>query len=389
MLSVIQSCNNWLSTTQTWLFTQVDNLPDNIQNHIVCHNTINLDQFPQKNILCFSDQVSGIDWLLQKGIRKIRKKLGISTHLAFTVKKAIQIKPDIIHSHFGDRGWMDISAVRKSGACQVVTFYGYDVSKLSKDQQWRKRFKKLFSQAHLFLCEGPHMANCLSMMGCPSEKIQVHHLGIELPKFPFKPRVWAQDQPLKILIAGTFTEKKGIPYAINALGYLAEKFDMELTILGDAKSSESSKSEKKKILSSLNQTGLLKKTFLPGYVCHKTMTDAYYKHHIMISPSVTAASGDTEGGAPISILEAAASGMPVISTEHCDIPNILRYSRGGMLARERDSKGLADILNRWLQSPGFWQTDLMHARKHVETEFDAQIQGRRLGEIYEKLIRHV
>ena len=65
------------------------------------------------------------------------------------------------------------------------------------------------------------------------------------------------------------------------------------------------------------------------------------KHDVFLAPSVTASNGDTEGGAPVAIIEMAASGMPIVSTRHCDIPSVVLDGVTGLLAAERDSEGLA------------------------------------------------
>lgn len=60
-----------------------------------------------------------------------------------------------------------------------------------------------------------------------------------------------------------------------------------------------------------------------GYQPYEVMLGECYKHHIFISPSVASEDGDVEGGAPVTIIEMAASGMPIVSTNHCDIPYVL------------------------------------------------------------------
>jgi colanic acid/amylovoran biosynthesis glycosyltransferase len=105
-----------------------------------------------------------------------------------------------------------------------------------------------------------------------------------------------------------------------------------------------------------------------------------YDHHIFLSPSVTASDGDTEGGAPVAIIQMAASGMPIVSTRHCDIPNVLPAS--AELAEERDVAGLLHRL-RWLvENAGNWEPELAQARRHVELNFISHIQGQQLAEIY-------
>ncbi len=119
----------------------------------------------------------------------------------------------------------------------IVTYYGYDVHMPpSQDKKWLSRYRELFGKADLFLCEGPHMAKELVELGCPREKIVIQHLGVEMKKSvrastPSTRRNFPN-------IAATFTEKKGIPYALEALAKLMRDVPLQITIIGDADSTK-------------------------------------------------------------------------------------------------------------------------------------------------------
>jgi colanic acid/amylovoran biosynthesis glycosyltransferase len=71
---------------------------------------------------------------------------------------------------------------------------------------------------------------------------------------------------------------------------------------------------------------------------------------ILLAPSITADSGDEEG-TPVVIMEALASGVPVISTLHAGIPEVVQDGGSGYLVPERDVPQLASVLTRLVQSP--------------------------------------
>lgn len=124
-------------------------------------------------------------------------------------------RPHIFHSHFGNRAWFDLPLVQDIGLKQVVTFYRFDVGILPvKNPIWLRRYQELFYNAFLFVCEGPYMANSLVELGCLEEKVVVHRFGIETEKIQYKARKIKPGKPIKILIAGAFLEKKGIPYML-------------------------------------------------------------------------------------------------------------------------------------------------------------------------------
>ncbi len=226
------------------------------------------------------------------------------------------------------------------------------------------------------------MASRIVELGCPEKKVKVQHLGVNVNNLAFKPRQWKVGEPFKVLIAASIREKKGIPYAIEALGMLIKDVPVELTIIGDATRDRAHQSEKGKILSLLEQTGLKPVTRLLGYQSYSVLKEEAYKHHLFLQPSVTASSGDTEGGVPVTIIEMAATGIPIISTRHCDIPGVIIDNETGLLANERDAKGIYKHLCWFVENPHQWRPMLDKGRTHVNAEFNSQIQALRLSELY-------
>ena len=87
---------------------------------------------------------------------------------------------------------------------------------------------------------------------------------------------------------------------------------------------------------------------------------------------MTASDGDTEGGAPVTLIELSATGMPIVSTTHCDIPNVVRDGKSGLLAPERDVDGLAERLRWMIENSEKWPAMGKAGRDYVSAEF---VQG--------------
>jgi colanic acid/amylovoran biosynthesis glycosyltransferase len=364
------------------MYNQVRFIPQEIENHIVCEATENLDQFGLPNIHSLLEE-SRWQYYWDLWLRK----LGARNHLGYLVTQAKKHRAHILHSHFGNTGWGNIEAARKAKLKHLVTFYGFDVSYLLRtDRNWSKRYQDLFRHADRILCEGPHMAGCIEALGCPRDKIQVHHLGVNLDEIVFKPRIWNPKEPLRVLIAASFLEKKGIPLALEALGRIQKDVRLQVTIIGDANRQPRSRSEKRKILDVLERNGLQEKTRMLGYQPYPTLFEEALSHHIFLSPSITADDGDIEGGVPVTLIEMAATGMPVISTYHCDIPEVIHDGLTGLLAEERDVKGLVNHLTWLIEHRSQWLSMVSAARGHLEAEYDANKQGESLGDIYRGLI---
>lgn len=396
MLRVIHRSSKWLETTKTWLYHQVKYLPATVESHILCESCRNLDCFILPHIHSLRADVSTAWYYGELAARSV---LGWEPQ-CYYIRKGRELNARILHSHFGNRGWQDLTLARQLGLKHVVTFYGYDMSLLPRrNPRWLRRYARLFRQADLFLCEGRHMASCLEQLGCPRSKVRVHHLGIGVERIDFQPRRYDRSKPLKVLIVGSFTEKKGITYGIEALGRLRRTAPIQLTIIGDARKPHVVKrmlsplfggkkdlEEKAAIDAALKRCGLRAQARMLGYQPHTRVLEEAYRHDMCLAPSVTAASGDTEGGAPVTIIEMAATGIPVISTQHCDIPDVLHYGDNSLLANERDVDGLVHVIRRWLQSPDTWADRLSCARRHIEREYNAAVQGNALADVYQSVL---
>lgn len=381
--TVLHFVPSWLPQTQTWIFRQVAELQRlGVAAHVVCGRRENLDQFSLPHIHCLEDEPRSTQ-LLDRTKRLFRPR----HHLGYVVSTGKKVGAQVVHTHFGHTGWVNSGAVTKLGAKHVVTFYGLDVNKLpAHSATWRRRYRQLFDDVDLILCEGSHMASCIVALGCPAAKVAVQHLGVDVQNIDFAPRHWAPGTPFRALIAASFREKKGITYAIEALAMLNKQIPVEITIIGDADPSSESQHEKKKILESLKHSGLASKTHLLGYQSHDVLFREAYQHHVFVSPSVTASDGDTEGGAPVTIIEMVASGMPIVSTKHCDIPEVIGDDATWLLAEERNAQQLYERLLHLIRNPDQWESMLAAGRSHIELEYDAVTQGIRLAAFYQRLV---
>jgi colanic acid/amylovoran biosynthesis glycosyltransferase len=379
LIKVAHMRGDWLPLSENWLYCLLTCLPADVENHVVCERTLNLDQFKVDSIhltiinrwLCSLGYMRGIGRFVRRYARA-------------TVLRGIS--PQIIHSHFGPSGWESVALAQRLCIPHVVSFYGYDVTLPDRHETWRLRYREMFNQASVVLCEGPHMAEQIISRGARPEQMRLFHLGIELDHFPYRPRKWTSHEPLRVLIAGRFTEKKGMPYAIDALARIASRVPLEIHLVGDANGSAESQAEKRRIMDAIESGRLSDRVIRHGMIPYRSLVEIAYRCHVFLSPSVRAADGDTEGGAPVTIIEMAASGMPIVSTTHCDIPYAVGGSGNALLAPERDADALADLLLRLVESPDSWQPMLDRARAHVEVNYELVKQGKHLARIYREVI---
>jgi len=373
----------WLPITQSWLFDQVRFLPAPVEAHVVCTRLENAEHFPFPRVYPADDAPRG-----PRAVDRLLRRLRLRRHRGAVLEAARDLGAEVLHSHFGPEGWRNGAVADRLGLHHVVSFYGYDVDHLPRSRpRWRRRYRDLFARVDLVLCEGPRMAERIADLGCPEARLCVHRLGIDLSTITFRPRAWDGREPLRVLLAAAFREKKGLPDAIDALAEVHRDVPIDITIIGNAVGAPESRAEKARILAAIERGRLGSRTSLLGFQPHAVLLEQAYRHHLYLAPSITAANGDTEGGAPVGLIEMAASGMPVVSTHHCDIPGVIVHEETGFLARERDARDLAGQVRRMLEHRAAWPEMLERGRRRIEERFCAAGQGERLASIYRRLAR--
>jgi colanic acid/amylovoran biosynthesis glycosyltransferase len=365
----------------TWVYTNQQFLPEDFESHVVSEWSDNLDQFPTDHLVTLAKRPKPATLR-----HRIQRRLGLVNDdceiLDLLDKTLVTVKPHILHSHFGNCGWANSQVASKYDIRQVVTFHGLDLSLLPRaDRRWYSRYREMSDRIDLVLAEGPHMARCIADLGMDSAKIKLFRLGIDLDRIPYKPRINKGDAA-RFLVAGSFREKKGIPYALEALALVARRNpNIQITVIGDSLGSKREEAEKRKIMDVVAKYGLGARMQFLGYQPYVTVIREFYNHDVFVSPSVTSSDGDTEGGAPVTVIEAAASGMPVMSTTHCDIPFVLSEENGAYLVPERDAPALARSIERLLETSD-WGPLVSANRKLVEAELDVRLQTSKLADLY-------
>lgn len=377
-MNVVQSMWAWLPMTMQWMYRQLSAI-ETVRSAVLADSVTNLELFP-----------IGAIFPVPSGSRRMliraEHRLGVRRLTGAQRRAVIRFSPDLLHSHFGDRGWRDSKWAARLGVPQVVSFYGLDVDFIPERRPaWERRYQDLFAHAARVLCLGPVMRQRLISRGCPPGKIQIHHVGVDVEQIQFMPRSYQPNRPLRVLVASSFREKKGIPLAIRAVARARKRIDVELTIIGDADSDRRSLAERAKIIDAIEREGVSDVTSRIGFLPHAKLMETAYDHDVFLAPSLTAADGDQEG-TPVVIMDMMASGLPVVTTRHSDIPEVVDAGISGLMAEEGDVEGLASHLVALAEDPARWGAVTEAARRKIEREFNNRIQAMRLLEIYREAL---
>ncbi|MEM1217273.1 MAG: glycosyltransferase [Bacteroidota bacterium] len=294
--------------------------------------------------------------------------------------------PDLIHAHFAHVGCSSIRLASLLNCPLVVSFYGYDYEKIPTTRpKYKALYQELFRVARLILTEGVYGRQVLIDMGCPPEKVQVLHLGILPENVPFVVRKPKVGGPFRILQAATFTEKKGQLISVEALAIAREQHDqLSLSLIGEF----TSKRYFHKVRQRVKELDLEDHVDIKPFVAHDKFYAFLEGFDLFLHPSCYAVDRDCEGGAPIVLLDAQANGLPVVSTQHCDIPEEVLQGKTGLLVPEKDPQRVAEaILQMASKSTTDYAAFSRMARKHVEEQYDVRHSGQQLLSYYRTIVQ--
>jgi len=373
MTTVAHFINPYLPLTQNWIYNQL-RFNTRCRNIVLCRTMENAEQFPLEHVFPAFPENS------------------IHARLSMTLARALahyppghyrsvinREKPQVLHGHFSWESWRNIGLIKQTRLPLLTTFYGLDVNKLSQKRVWKKRYAELFSMGDLFSVEGNFMAQALAGLGCSPGKIRVVPLGVDIERIRSQSSA-KTGEGLNILFVGLEREKKGSLYAASAFSRIARDDSRSvLHIVGNGRFAGAVK----KILQT---AGVLGQCRFHGYVPYDAYCRLLGQMDILMAPSVTARDGDTEGGAPVVVIEAQAAGIPVVATRHCDIPNIVIDNETGLLCAERDVDALTENLRKLISDKKSREKMAAAARARAVAHFSIQRQVDQLNTLYLSLL---
>lgn len=264
---------------------------------------------------------------------------------ASVVQIMLAERPSVVHAHFGSVGAGVSNECRLLRLPLVTSFYGFDVGTLPREEAGARRIKRLLRHGAAFTAEGPALARALIALGAPADSVKL--LPLCLPDWalgaPERAVSWTTED-LHLLQVARFAEKKGIDTTLIALARArARGVPATLTLVGDGGGRE----KLEKLAADLDLGSAVRWL---GFRPYEELPKLLAHAHLFVQPSRTAASGDTEGGHPTTLIEAQAYGVPVVGTTHADIPFVVKHGETGLLCPENDPDALANSIVELHQS---------------------------------------
>jgi colanic acid/amylovoran biosynthesis glycosyltransferase len=122
-----------------------------------------------------------------------------------------------------------------------------------------------------------------------------------------------------------------------------------------------------------------------GALCHKRVQALMTGARAFVQHSLCTTYGDSEG-TPVSVLEASATGLPVVSTKHAGIQEAIIHQRTGFLVAERDVSAMADYMSRLATDLGLAAALGTAGRRFVSENYSAEKSIGRLFAILQKAV---
>lgn len=294
-----------------------------------------------------------------------------------------QTRYDIIQCHFGWSGLQGMH-VQNMGAVDgklITTFHGFDVTR-SVHEFGETVYSSLFVRGDLFSPISDYWKHRLIKMGCDDGKLFVHRMGIDLRKFSTSTSYAGKSQDtIRLISVSRLVEKKGLKYGICAVARLLRDqnvSNIEYTIIGDGEL----RADLQQLVSDL---GVSEQIILCGQKSSDTVVKLLNQSHILLAPSVTGEDGDMEG-IPVVLMEAMAMGLPVVSTYHSGIPELVEDGISGFLVPEKDIDQLADKISYLIRHPKESEKMGKAGKLKIERDHNLEKLNNQLERVYTEIL---
>jgi colanic acid/amylovoran biosynthesis glycosyltransferase len=376
MPTVAHGMRAHLARTETFINNQVTSLRRH-RSIVVAHHRRPETDVPLGEGVVASEQVP--------------RPLALAQHLAYrTAKVALpsatralaryvqEQDARLLHLHYVTDARFLLGLQKRAALPTVVSTYGYDVS--SFPRQWhglgRRYLRPVFDHVDLVLAMSDDMRRDVCALGCPEEKVLVHFLGCDTVRFQGMAREHSPGEAPVVLCVGRLDVQKGQDLVLRALRLLERRGrEFRVVIVGDGP-----------LRPTLDQLVAdfewHDRVTFAGHVRHGS--DEFLEHlrraDLFAHPSVTV--DGLKEGIPGAIVEAMASGLPVVATWHAGIPAVIDHDRHGLLVPERDLEALAEALEALLDDQALRERLGAAAAERARDELDLVARTAALERIY-------
>ncbi len=372
ILIVINKDEGSLGPSETFLHAHINGLPADIITLVGNPGYRCLDASTGEFLQSRSIMALAFRWLA--------RKLGL-TDVSQQDRKALRhfMRRNNVSAVLAEYG---LTAVTVMDACQdakvplVAQFHGYDAYRKQLLEDNLGLYRQLFKKAAAIVAVSKHMQDQLLKLGARPESTFHNACGADLP-----PDLCANPERAgkKFIMVGRLVEKKAPFISIIAFSRVVSNIhDAQLDIIGDGPLRQACEQLCKGL-------GINDKVIFHGALPHKLVLQKMSQARCFIQHSVRAPDGDNEG-TPVSVLEAMGLGLPVVSTRHGGIMDVIKDTNTGSLVNEYDVDSMGKEMIKYAHDAKSAQQIGANARAAVLMSWTNEKSVHRLWEIIENTI---
>ncbi len=280
--------------------------------------------------------------------------------------------PDIAVTHFGCLGlypacWKEMKALNVPF---VTFFHAHEISPYTIEET-AKRYKVLFDQNDLLFPISNYWKKKLVKCGANPSRVIVHRMGVDIEQFVYTaPR--KINRKINILSVGRLTGQKGYEYAIKGVADFRKRTPLNISyrIIGAG-------TIERKLKQMVKDLGVDDIIHFIGPQPLEVVKKELAKADVFLLPSISDQYGLMEG-IPVAIMESMAIGLPVISTFHSGIPEIIDDGISGFLCEEKNHDDITEKLTIISKNYPLVKMISKNARKKVEAEYNIKSLNNKL-----------
>lgn len=377
--------SNWLGVSETFIYRQLEAIEDSEHSSIILTQKLKdsalKGYYNGKVYHKPLDRISFYKGIIDRKLNLHKNGYSCSYLQSKYWQSAINENDiDLIHAHYGPSGLHILPVAKKAKIPLITTFHGNDASAMLGKKSYVKALKELFKYSYI-ITVSDFLRERLIRLGAKEDRIVTHYIGTDLQRFEFVAHesvstIVERKGRLRFLQVSNFVEKKGHKYTVLAFdNFLKHYPNAELIFGGDGPMLE----EIKELVKSL---GLVSNVNFLGAIPPKRVSNLMAKCDVFLHHSITGENG-AEEGIPTVLMEAMASGIPVVSTIHAGITELIPDDCGYLVEEknlEQYSKMLISLLGNETE------VKARRAYEYIGENFDVKTQNKKLIDIYENVI---
>lgn len=283
---------------------------------------------------------------------------------------------DVVHCHFGTTA-VRVLPAHAAGVLQgrlLVTFHGQDLMRRPVPD-----YDALFRSDAYYTANTQFLSQRARALGCPTERLLNFPMGVDVSRFLVNPRAREQSLP-RVVSVGRLVEFKGFEYGLRAFAETLRVVpNAHYDICGDGPLRASLEALAK-------QLGIASHVRFHGALSRPNVQGLMSQAWVFLLPGVVDQQGQCEAQGVV-LLEAQASGVPVVASRVGGIPEVVVDGETGALVESKNVAETAERLVALLSDAALRDRYGAAARAFVEQRFDQRQLNRRLLDVYTSLAR--